>query len=168
MSGSSKKRAVKKRVAKGARRGSKRRGSAKPSPRETSSQPIRFVSIQAVVALHRESLAEHGGLDGVRDQGLLESALARCVHRASYEPESSAHQLAAALAFGLARNHPFNDGNKRAALVASFLFMELNGWKMVATQSDAYEAFYALAAGTRSEEQIAEWFAANSKPSRRR
>ena len=163
MSGSSKKRAVK-----GTRRGSKRGGSSTPVARESSRPPIRFASIRAVVALHRESLAEHGGLDGVRDQGLLESALARCVHRASYEPESSAHQLAAALAFGLARNHPFNDGNKRVALVASFLFMELNGWKMAATQADAYEAFYALAAGARSDEQIAEWFAANSKASRRR
>lgn len=163
MSGSSKKRAVK-----GARRGSKRPRSATLIPRETARPPIRFVSIQAAVALQRESLAEHGGLDGVRDQGLLESALARCVQRARCEPESSVHQLAAALAFSLARKPPFNDGNRRAALVASFLLMELNGWEMVATQADAYEAFYALAAGARSEEQMAEWFAANSKVGRRR
>jgi len=130
--------------------------------------PVRFVSLQAVRALHRESLAEHGGLDGVRDEGLLESALARCVHRANYEPESSVQQFAAALAYGIARNHPFNDGNKRAALVASFLFLELNGWKVVASQADAYEIFYALAAGDRTEEQVVEWFIANTKAKRGR
>lgn len=129
---------------------------------------VRFVSLRAVMALHRESLAEHGGLDGLRDEGLLVSALARCVHRASYEPDSSMQQLAAALAFGIARNHPFNDGNKRAALVASFLFLELNGWKVVASQADAYEAFNALAAGKRTEERVAEWFAANTKAKRGR
>ena len=129
---------------------------------------VRFVSLRAVMALHRESLAEHGGLDGLRDEGLLDSALARCVHRARYEPDSSMQQLAAALAFGIARNHPFNDGNKRAALVASFLCLELNGWKVVASQADAYETFYALAAGERTEEQVAEWFVANTKAKRGR
>ena len=158
-------RSPRKKTSKSAKVKSKQPRMAREFPRAA---PVRFVSLQAVRALHRESLAEHGGLDGVRDEGLLESALARCVHRANYEPESSVQQLAAALAFGIARNHPFNDGNKRAALVASFLILELNGWKVVASQADAYEVFYALAAGDRTEEQVAEWFVASTKAKRGR
>ena len=158
-------RSPKKKASQSAGARSKRSKPARENSRATS---IRFVSLQAVRALHCESLAEHGGLDGVRDEGLLESAMARCVHRANYEPESSVQQLAAALAFGIARNHPFNDGNKRAALVASFLLLELNGWKVVASQADAYETFYALAAGKRTEEQVAEWFVLNTKAKGRR
>ena len=158
-------RSPRKKTSKSAKVKSKQPRMARGLPRAA---PVRFVSLLAVRALHRESLAQHGGLDDVRDEGLLESALARCVHRANYEPESSVQRLAAALAFGIARNHPFNDGNKRAALVASFLILELNGWKVVASQADAYEVFYALAAGDRTEEQVAEWFVLNTKAKSRR
>lgn len=128
---------------------------------------VRHVSRAAVEALHRESLAEHGGLEGVRDEGLLESALARCRNRSAYEPDSTLAELAASLAFGLAKNHPFNDGNKRIALIASFLFVELNGSRVSATESEAYAAIYGLAAGELSEGQLSEWFAAHMKPKRR-
>jgi len=136
--------------------------SSTAAPRLTS-----FVSRAAVEALHRESLAEHGGLDGIRDEGLLESALARCVNRAAYEPDSTIAQLAAALAFGLAKNHPFNDGNKRIALIASFLFVELNGFRVIATESDAYDTIYALAAGEIDESRLSEWFGQNMRRKRR-
>ena len=119
---------------------------------------IRFLSREAVVALHRESLAEHGGLDGIRDEGLLQSGLHRCSQRAHYEPDASLTDLAAALAFGLARNHPFNDGNKRIALVASFVFLEINGRSVTAPEIETYEVFMALAAGDLTEQELADWF----------
>jgi death-on-curing protein len=119
---------------------------------------VRFLSRNAVVALHRESLAEHGGIDGIRDEGLLQSALHRCVHRSSYEPEASVPQLAASLAYGLAMNHAFNDGNKRIAMIASFVFLELNGLRMEANELEAYEVFMDLAASKLTEAELAEWF----------
>jgi death-on-curing protein len=148
------------------RRKSKKKAVRKPGRAEGSRQ-LRHVSRAAVEALHRESLAEHGGLEGIRDEGLLESALARCRNRAVYEPDSSLAELAASLAFGLAKNHPFNDGNKRIALIASFLFVELNGYRVSATESEAYAAIYGLAAGELSEADLSEWLAAHLKPRRR-
>ena len=120
---------------------------------------VRFLSRESVVALQRESLSEHGGLDGIRDEGLLQSALHRCAQRSHDEPDASLAVLAASLAFGLARNHPFNDGNKRIALVASFAFLEINGLSVTAPEIEVYEIFMALAAGELTEEQLADWFA---------
>jgi death-on-curing protein len=112
-----------------------------------------------VGVLHRESLAEHGGIDGVRDEGLLQSALHRCVNKAAYEPDSTIPELAASLAYGLAMNHPFNDGNKRIAMIASFAFLEMNGMCMQASELDAYEVFMDLAAGRLTEAELAKWLA---------
>jgi death-on-curing protein len=120
---------------------------------------IRFLSPRAVCVLHRESLAEHGGIDGVRDEGLLQSALHRCVNKAAYEPDSTIPELAASLAYGLAMNHPFNDGNKRIAMIASFAFLEMNGMRMQASELDAYEVFMDLAAGRLTEAELAKWLA---------
>jgi death-on-curing protein len=120
---------------------------------------VRFLSPRAVVVLHRESLAEHGGIDGIRDEGLLQSALHRCVNKAAYEPDSTIPELAASLAYGLAMNHPFNDGNKRIAMIASFAFLETNGLRVQASELDAYDVFMDLAAGALSEGELAEWFA---------
>jgi death-on-curing protein len=120
---------------------------------------IRFLSPRAVCVLHRESLAEHGGIDGVRDEGLLQSALHRCVNKAAYEPDSTIPELAASLAYGLAMNHPFNDGNKRIAMIASFAFLEMNGMCMQASELDAYEVFMDLAAGRLTEAELAKWLA---------
>ena len=121
---------------------------------------VRFVSRDVVVALHRESLAEHGGIDGIRDEGLLQSALHRCVNRSVYEPDASIAQLAASLGYGLAMDHAFNDGNKRIAMIAAFVFLELNGCPVVASEVDAYEVFIDLAAGKVTEPELAEWLSA--------
>ena len=120
---------------------------------------VRFLSPRAVGVLHRESLAEHGGIDGVRDEGLLQSALHRCVNKAAYEPDSTIPELAASLAYWLAMNHPFNDGNKRIAMIASFAFLEMNGMRMQASELDAYEVFMDLAAGRLTEAELAKWLA---------
>lgn len=129
---------------------------------------IRFLSRAAIEALQRELLAEHGGLEGVRDAGLLDSPLARCRDRAGYDPAATLADLAASLAFGLSRNHPFHDGNKRIALVASFAFAELNRLRIVATEREAYEAFMRLASGEWGEPEMAAWFRDRSKAGGRR
>lgn len=109
-----------------------------------------------ILAVHDEQLAEHGGASGVRDAGLLESALARPRHLAQYgEPDASA--LAASYAFGLARNHPFVDGNKRSAFVALELFLHLNGWQLVANDADCVMVMLRLAASEIDEASFAAW-----------
>jgi death-on-curing protein len=121
-------------------------------------EPI-WVQQRVVIAAHEESLAEHGGPSGIRDVGMLESALGRPKNLFAYsEVEPSLQRLAAAYAFGIAANHPFVDGNKRATLVASVTFLRLNGLRLVAEKSETYLAFYELAAGTFSEEELAGWF----------
>jgi len=124
------------------------------------SQPAndRWVWIEAsvVLAVHDEQLAEHGGASGVRDAGLLESALARPLHLATYgEPDVA--DLAAAYGFGLARNHPFIDGNKRTAFVAVELFLALNRWSLTADDANCVLTMLALAAGELSETGFATW-----------
>ena len=116
-----------------------------------------WVTLDVAVAAHAEQLAEHGGGEGVRDQRLLESAMARPQNLAAYgEPDAAA--LAAAYAFGIARNHPFVDGNKRTAAVVSETFLILNGHSLAASDAELVVAFLALAAGELSEEELAEWF----------
>lgn len=108
-------------------------------------------------AIHAEQLAEHGGAGGVRDAALLASALARPRNLAAYgDPDTAA--LAAAYAYGIARNHPFVDGNKRTAAVVSETFLVLNGWVLTATDAELVVAFLALAAGELSEDELADWF----------
>ena len=119
----------------------------------------------AVRAMHQRQLAEHGGQPGIRDENLLLSALARPQHLHAYaevEPDISA--LAAAYAFGIARNHPFLDGNKRTALVASRTFLLLNGSNLLASAENKYRTFLALAAGEIDEAELSRWFAANVQP----
>lgn len=144
----------------------KRKGKKAPSSR--GSHEWRFLTASAVEALHQETLAEHGGLGGVRDKGLLTSALSRCKNKVGYETEPTVHALAAALAYGLAKNHPFHDGNKRIALIASFTFAELNGLHMTATEAEAAKTFLALAAGEISAVNLARWFEAQSNVRRAR
>ena len=109
------------------------------------------------MAAHAEQLAEHGGGAGVRDPGMLESAMARPQNLAVYgEPDAAA--LAGAYAFGIARNHPFVDGNKRTAAVVSETFLVLNGYALTATDAELVVAFLALAAGELSEEEMSDWF----------
>jgi death-on-curing protein len=112
------------------------------------------------VISHDIELAAHGGSAGIRDQGLLESALARPKNIWAYaETSPPLTTLAAAYAYGLFANHAFIDGNKRTALVVSFTFLEVNGFEVTATQEEAYLAFWALAAGEISEAELAVWFA---------
>ena len=115
---------------------------------------------KAVLNMHVRQLAEHGGGAGIRDEGLLDSALQRPVNKAEYgEPDIA--ELAAAYAFGIARNHPFIDGNKRTALVASRTFLWINGYQVTASDADKLKTFLALASGELSETQLAEWFREN-------
>jgi death-on-curing protein len=119
---------------------------------------------QAVVlAIHEEQLAEHGGGEGVRDLGLLESTLARPLNQAAYGmPDLPA--LAAALGFGLARNHPFVDGNKRTAYVAVETFLALNGLDLTAGDAECVVVMLDLAAGELPEEGFAAWLRDNTTP----
>ncbi len=118
----------------------------------------------AVIA-HDLELAAHGGSTGIRDQGLLESALARARNIWAYaESPLSLPRLAAAYAFGISANHPFVDGNKRTALVVSFAFLDVNGLEVTASQEDAFLTILGLAAGEISEDQLAAWFERNTVP----
>jgi len=116
-----------------------------------------WVALAVAEAAHLEQLAEHGGGQGVRDALLLDGAMARAQNLAAYgEPDAAA--LAAAYAFGIARNHPFVDGNKRTAAVFAETFLVLNGYALNATDAELVVAVLALAAGELSEEELADWF----------
>jgi death on curing protein len=116
-----------------------------------------------MLAIHDEQLAEHGGASGLRDKGLLESALARPINRAAYG-KGDAFDMAAAYAFGIVRNHPFVDGNKRTGYVAAELFLMKNGCLLVADDRDAVLTMLQLAEGTMTEEAYATWLRKNSAP----
>ncbi len=125
---------------------------------------IHWVDRRAVLLLHEEGLAEHGGLRGVRDGGGLESALTRPQNLLHYNEDISLAQLAAAYGFGIARSHPFSDGNKRAAFLTLDLFCMLNGWRVQTTQVDVVMTMLSLAAGELTEEQLAAWIDAHIVP----
>jgi death-on-curing protein len=113
---------------------------------------------ETLTAIHHRQIAEHGGSEGLRDEGSLLSALARPQHLLAYrEPNPDLASLAAAYAYGIARNHPFVDGNKRTALVAARTFLILNGVDLEATQDDKVLTFLNLAEGAISEEELADW-----------
>jgi death-on-curing protein len=123
----------------------------------------RWVDKNALILLHDESLAEHGGRAGIRDVGLLESALGRPENLAAYGSPDAA-DLAASYAVGLAKNHAFVDDNKRAAFLAMGLFLYLNGHRLQATQSDATLTMLGVAAGSIGEPALADWIRRNSSP----
>ena len=126
---------------------------------------LHWITKQEVLAIHDMQVAWHGGATGLRDEGLLESALARAQNIATYAEETpSLAVLAAAYGSGIVRNHPFVDGNKRTALVTTFTFIERNGFSVTANQHDAYYAFYDLTAGKLSEEEFARWLEVNTEP----
>lgn len=119
-----------------------------------------WIDSKVIHAVHEEQLSEHGGALGTRDAGLLESALSRPLQLAAYgQPDVS--DLAAAYGYGLAKNHPFVDGNKRTSFVAVELFLALNGWSLNATDVDCVLTMLALAAGELSEEGFAAWLRTN-------
>jgi len=116
-----------------------------------------WLEASVVGAIHEAQLTEHGGPVGIRDAGLLTSALARPINLAAYDAQADAAALAAAYAFGIVRNHPFIDGNKRTAFVCSELFLVLNGLCLTASDSDCVGAMLALAAGDIGETEFAAW-----------
>ncbi|MGA2350790.1 MAG: type II toxin-antitoxin system death-on-curing family toxin [Terracidiphilus sp.] len=127
-------------------------------------EPI-WIRLDVVLRMHEEVLMLHGGPEGVRDLGLLESALARAKNLFAYsEPDVSMARFAAAYAKGIIANHPFVDGNKRTAFTVSVTFLKLNGLGVTATKEDRVLTFWGLAAGEISEEQLALWFERNTTP----
>lgn len=113
---------------------------------------------ETVIAIHQRQISEHGGSEGLRDEGLLASALARPQNVLAYaQPPPDLAVLAAACAYGIARNHPFVDANKRTALIAARTFLLLNGVNLEANQDEKYLTFLQLAQGTLTEEQLADW-----------
>ena len=121
---------------------------------------MRWISKRALLLLHDESLAQHGGASGIRDDGLLESALARPENLFAYGSPDIV-ELAASYAYGLAKNHPFVDGNKRAAFLATGLFLALNGQRLVVAQAEAAVMVLDLAAGEITEAAFADWLRAH-------
>jgi death on curing protein len=120
------------------------------------SEPI-WIDANALRLLQVESLAEFGGLSGMRDQGLFLSALARPRNLFAYEKVTDLSRLAAAYAYGLARNHPFNDGNKRVTFLAIGMFLAINGFSLKAEPAEAVNTMLALAAGHLTELELANW-----------
>lgn len=123
----------------------------------------RWVDKRLLLILHDESLATHGGASGLRDEGLLDSALARPLNLAVHGRPDIA-DLAAAYAGGISRNHPFVDGNKRTAFLSVGLFLALNGRRLAATPADATLMMFSLAAGEIDEEDMARWLRSNTGP----
>lgn len=119
-------------------------------------EPV-WVRVEAIKVLHERSLALHGGPSGVRDEGLLESALDRSKNRFHYDGVSHLIELAATYAVAVSGNHPFADGNKRAAFHAMTLFLRLNSKRLVADQADAARTIFRLAAGEISEVELTDW-----------
>jgi death on curing protein len=122
----------------------------------------RWISKKALLLLHEESLAEFGGARGLRDEGLLDSALAPAQNTHAYNPDSIMADLAASYGFGLAKNHAFVDGNKRAAYLCMGLFLAINGYQLKPNQVDAIETMLAVASGEIDEKALAAWIAKNS------
>lgn len=117
-----------------------------------------WIRTDAVLAIHRRQISEHGGDDGLRDAGLLDSALARPKNLLAYsQDDPDLAVLAASYAFGIAKNHPFVDGNKRVAFVVCRTFLLLNGADVVASADEKYDTFLNLAAGTIDETELAAW-----------
>ncbi len=137
-------------------------------------EPV-WIAENDALAIHRRQLSEHGGLDGIRDATLLASAMARPQQLYAYamaRPQQlyaygenvDLPALAASYAYGIARNHPFVDGNKRTALVAARLFLRVNGHNLVASREDKYRMFLSLAEGSLPEAQLAEWIRIHTVP----
>ncbi len=121
---------------------------------------LEWLSLPLVMAIHDEQLVAHGGSGGVRDIALLESALNRPLNKRNYE-NAELPELAAAYAFGIARNHPFVDGNKRTSLLALYTFLGINGVDFIVPEADAAAMILSLAAGEVSEESLARWIRDN-------
>jgi len=127
-------------------------------------EPVR-IELEVLLALHDRTIALHGGAEGVRDFGLLESAVMRPINRFRYDGMADLPTLAALYADAISSNHPFADGNKRAAFQALTLFLRLNGMRLTASQVDAARTILSLAAGKLPLDGLADWVRANCGPS---
>jgi len=124
---------------------------------------LKWLTAKAVHAIHEELIARYGGVPGLRDGGLLESAVARPQNLAAYGRNTSVASLAAAYAWGLLRNHPFVDGNKRTALAAMVVFLELNGWELDCSEAEETATLLRAAAGGTTERAWSEWVRRNTR-----
>ena len=124
----------------------------------------KWVDRRALILLQGETLAAHGGLPGLRDEGALDASLARLRHLHAYEPESDLPRLAAAYGFGIVRNHPFTDGNKRAGFLSIGLFLARNGRELTAEPVEAIAVVLRLAGGKMTELELASWIRQNLDP----
>jgi death on curing protein len=125
-----------------------------------------WVAESVVLAMHERLIAEHGGASGIRDRGLLESALARPRQIFAYGASPDLAELATAYAGGIVRNHPFVDGNKRTGFMTAYVFLARNGLQLVANEAEATQAVLGLAAGDTDEASFADWLRATVKPKR--
>ena len=121
-----------------------------------------WLTVDLIRAVHQELIAEHGGMGGIRDEELLDSALARPRQLLAYG-DPDIFELATAYAFGIVRNHPFVDGNKRTGFMAAYVFLRLHGYRLVAPEAEAVVAFQDLAAGEIDEAMLAKWIEANAE-----
>ena len=126
----------------------------------------RWLTRLVLDAIHTEQVREHGGLRGVRDENLLESALARPQQRWHYDPDTYVADLAASYAFGLVRNHPYRDGNKRIGFLAAVVFLGINGFEFDAPETDVVTQIVRLADGRLSETELAAWIRLHAAPAR--
>ncbi len=124
---------------------------------------VKWITREIVLAVHARSLRDHGGAAGVRDEGLLESAIDRPKNLAAYG-EPDIFELAASLLFGMAKNHPFVDGNKRTAFLSAYVFLGVNGWELNSDESEAAAIVFDLAGGQVSEEELCLWIREKSTP----
>ena len=126
-------------------------------------EPV-WVSRVVLDAVHLDQVREHGGMQGIRDENVLESALARARNRWAYEPRSDLATLAAAYGYGLATAHPYRDGNKRIAFLAMVVFLGLNGWDLDAPEPEVVSTMLAVAAGEQEELELAAWLRSRMVP----
>jgi len=123
-----------------------------------------WLDSEAIVYFHQMLVEEHGGLPGIRDEGALESTLARPLNLLHYQPEVSIHELAASYGYGFAKNHVFHDGNKRIALASIDVFLQINGYQLIAGEVNAVVIMRDVASGALDESDLAIWIRENSVP----
>lgn len=124
---------------------------------------MKFIHKETILAIHEMLIAEHGGLSGVRDSSLLESALERPKNKFYYNPHITIYECAASYAYGIVKNHPFADGNKRTGAVSMALFLKKNGFDITMSEKEMVLYILALAEGSKSEQEIADWLKKNTK-----